>query len=376
VEALERALSPEGKASRRRPSLEPTRRSQAEHGTASQGASTEHTQHSVQQPKNVVQSSDKTLEQATVPKAPVVWKPPGPKPAEGGGNAKLILAAIAGVLLLGGGAAVAYVMFGGSHDPSATSSEQVASSSKQERPTSNKKPVVDGDSEKPVVPPRFVADDKAKLVAINGKKYPERIIFRFGSGGEERFLLMQPESGVPFYLAENKATNALFSAFREEAGAGGKTAWKNDGPELPALNVTWDEARRCAEWVGGQLATPQELDFAAGMSRRESRPGPAKPPGAEIAIKTARPKPVNRVHDDVSPQGVRDLGGNGREWTRTKITANSEEYAILRGRMYTLSTPLTYDELARQQNDRDAQTQRPAVPSPQTGFRVAVEIKP
>ncbi len=214
----------------------------------------------------------------------------------------------------------------------------------------------------------------SKLATINGKKYPERIDFPFGQGGKATFILLQPDADnlAPFYVEDNKATNALFDAFRSEMKVR-DSVWKNEGPELPVLGVTLKEAEQCCRWAGGRLPSPLELDYAAGFSHRDGRSGPAR--GPRTAVKLTHPRPVSEDTDDISPLGVRNLGGNGREWTSGRLSVGGEEFAILRGRMYTLSTPLTYEELARERDSLNAQTQRPIVASPQTGFRIVVDLK-
>jgi serine/threonine protein kinase len=373
VEALERALRPDGRASRRRPTPEPARGRQA-----AQESSTERTQRPLEKPVKALDSNDKTYAQGTLPKPPaVVWKPPGPKQPEGG-TAKIILVVLVGVLLLAGGAVVAYMVWPRPNGSTSVASTEMPTAPRTEPPPRTTKPVVTNhanDVPPPIVPPRFVAGDLKDVFSYGGQRYPKRIVFRKDQPGEAAFLLLQPENGPPFYLAENKASNALFKAFREEGG-GGPTAWTDDAPDLPALNVTRAEAEACAKWLGGTLPASDQLDFAAGLTHRDGRAGPAE--GKEAAVKLNRPLPVNRNDRlDISPLGIRDLGGNGREWTSDELLAkNGEKLAVLRGRMYTLSTPLTYAQLDRERGDPSfTQVQRPNVASPQTGFRVVIPIK-
>jgi formylglycine-generating enzyme required for sulfatase activity len=197
------------------------------------------------------------------------------------------------------------------------------------------------------------------------------------------FSLLRPPDGPPFYIAVNKATNGLFKVFLQEKG-GDMKEWDGD-PNLPALNMTRAQAEACAEWVSGTLPTPEQLDFAAGYDdhpagqegpaagrngiaiglREPSMPG-TSPPG---------PLPVTRPHEDVSPRGIRDLSGNGREWTNKDLRGEKEVFAVLRGRMYTLSKPLTYEQMKRERDPNYTQTQRPEVASPQTGFRIVIPVK-
>jgi serine/threonine protein kinase len=382
VEALESAVLPDPRRSRRRHTPEVKR------AVADKNSTTEHTQRPPEAPRKNIASTDKTIEeQEAATKTPLVWTPSRPEP-DRGGAAKTILFLIVGVLLIGGGATLAFMFWPKPSGGSATQENTVANTEQATRnnnvtqantehappPTTRNHVVTNTDTDQPVVPVRFVAGS-SKTVPIGGKKYPERIIYRSGSAGKVQFLLLQPDTdGLrPYYVEEDKATNALFKEFRTESHSGNST-WKDDEPGLPALGMTLAEAEQCAKWLGGRLPTPEELDFAAGFSHRDGRAGPAR--GPRVAVKLTRPMPVGVDTDDISPLGIRNLSGNGREWTSAKVTAGDEQFAVLRGWMYTLSTPLTYAELARQRDPLNAQTQRPTVASPQTGFRVVMDVKP
>jgi hypothetical protein len=280
------------------------------------------------------------------------------------------LIAIVGVVLLGGAAVAAYVLFGGKSGTmtsQSTESQPPPTTHERPPPTSSKKM----EKPEPIVPAGFVAVG-SDTQTIGDKLYANRIGYHKGQDGETAFLLLTPPDGAPFFLAEDKITNAAFAAFRRE-NRGGETKWKDDGPALPAMNMTLAEAEACAKWMHGELPTPEQLDYAAGLTKQDGRTGPYKPPGNGVGVKVSHPLPMTRAHDDVSPLGIRDLSGNGREWTRATLQVGDETFAILRGWMYTLSSPLTYAMLEEQR--RIPQTQRPTVASTYTGFRVAVEVK-
>jgi formylglycine-generating enzyme required for sulfatase activity len=219
-----------------------------------------------------------------------------------------------------------------------------------------------------VLPAGFVPADGAKPEG-DGTLYFRRIVRRLG-GQEVVFVLVRPHGGTPFYLMENKVSNDLFRAFTEAekdaAGpqwqkgglAGGKNVVPLNG-QHPVFRVTRAEAERCAKWLGGRLPDPAELEQA--MAGPTGRPA--------IGRWNLGPRPVNDPeNEDVSRAGVRDLSGNGREWTRGVLRAGGEEVAILGGRSYAAPGP------AAEPRSEAKVTQYPDHRSPFTTFRVLIEL--
>jgi hypothetical protein len=77
---------------------------------------------------------------------------------------------------------------------------------------------------------------------------------------------------------------------------------------------------------------------------------------------------------DVSWAKVRDLRGNGREWTRDSLKVKDEDLAVLRGQRYTAATALDYSALKEQLEKKMTPRQDPTYASPYTSFRVVVEV--
>jgi hypothetical protein len=221
-----------------------------------------------------------------------------------------------------------------------------------------------------------------------GTPYYPRLVRRAG-GQDVVLILIRPEGDKdpPYYLMENKVWNGVFREFaRQHPDAVRKSAWEKGGragredvgsrqDDLPALRVTREEAQRCAAWLGGRLPTARQLDQAAGPGQRDGRPGPSRGPRVAVGRRGAGPRVVTDPdNDDVSPFGIRDLAGNGREWTRDVLKAGGEELALLRGRSYTAARPLHYADLDDQQKRPELRpTQYPDHASPYTGFRVVLE---
>ena len=97
--------------------------------------------------------------------------------------------------------------------------------------------------------------------------------------------------------------------------------------QLPIAGVTWDDARRYCEAVGKRLPTEAEWELAARGTQRRKYPWGSEPPqctGVIFARELDRAcslgspgdaAPVGTAAQDVTPEGVFDLGGNVSEWT-------------------------------------------------------------
>jgi formylglycine-generating enzyme required for sulfatase activity len=89
---------------------------------------------------------------------------------------------------------------------------------------------------------------------------------------------------------------------------------KSSDMSLPALGVTWGEAKSYATWAGRELPTEAQWEKAAR--------GPENFPHAWGFTRPLwhRPRsigqidPVGSFHTDMSPYGIMDLAGNAREW--------------------------------------------------------------
>jgi hypothetical protein len=234
----------------------------------------------------------------------------------------------------------------------------------------------------------------ARIERVDGKLFYNRIVLN-RHGLKVPFILVpprQPDDPPAFYIMENKVSNDQFARWADKELDPKKTEWRLGGRKngmnqtpplgsLPVLRVTVDEAHGFADWLGGALPTCRQWDQAAGYRQREGRQGPFK--GPQVAINRVQdgPTPVGAMKDDESPLGVRDMAGNGREWTRNlaghqgkavvPFPALSDDLVILRGRMYTLPRPLHYSDLDYEQETPQTQYYRRA--SPYTSFRVVLE---
>lgn len=100
-------------------------------------------------------------------------------------------------------------------------------------------------------------------------------------------------------------------------------------PSRPVVNVSWEDARRYAEWIpGGRLLTSDEWEFAArGVNRRKYPWGDDRPDAARANYDQTgigAPSPVGLFPWGTTPEGLVDMGGNVWEWTSTDYQGGKE----------------------------------------------------
>ena len=241
------------------------------------------------------------------------------------------------------------------------------------------------------VPAGFAPAKDATVQSVIGRRLYSRIERRVAPGITVTFQLVPQDRKLPyyvFYIQETKVSRAVFSEFMKVAGPDVspetreqfKRTGKTLGPTLPMSMLTIREAHSCAQWLGGQLPTTMQWDVAAGEGRKGWL-GPLLPtwsPGTpgQVAVGGDKPLPCGVATHDVSPHGVRDMAGNGREYTRD-VTSQSTGQEVdvmtaqeadveLRGAGFRAATPYHFDS-PRQMHPVDE-------PTDDIGFRVVVEI--
>lgn len=114
---------------------------------------------------------------------------------------------------------------------------------------------------------------------------------------------------------------------------GATYAVANGWSDRPIAGVSWREALRYCEDHGGALPTEAQWELAArGVGRRAFPWGDRPPRDCDGVIFAREPNhrcaanhdaqsaPVGTAPDDVTPEGVHDLGGNVSEWTLDAAT--------------------------------------------------------
>jgi serine/threonine protein kinase len=235
-----------------------------------------------------------------------------------------------------------------------------------------------------------------QAVSTSGEKthgwfFADRIA-RTIDGEQVGFICIRKRPGTDdpptFYLMEDKVWVGLYRAFVKDDVK--DRTWEtlanqHNNERFPVYGVPVDEAHRFAVWLGGKLPTRAQWDKAAGRFEQgaSEQSGPFEGPWGpgDIAIDRDDPMAVGAARKDRSRFGVRDMAGNGREWTR-EVTGNlqvpltnPDRFArvYLRGRGYQDPEPLRFEQL------KDHERSARYVPDPKEtmdiSFRVVVEIE-
>lgn len=261
-------------------------------------------------------------------------------------------------------------------------------------------------SEVDYVPAGCVKAEGAYVVTIEGKKYYSRIDSILPDKTPVRFILIPRLRGSDpdtFYMMENKVWAGLFKKFAaakpefvksSEWTKGPKAEGKDMGIEnerLPVFNVGVEAAHYFARWLGGYLPSTHQWDKAAGLYEENPGQGPFLEPwdekdNTQIAIQRGKegPMEIGTASKDVSPFGVRDMAGNGREWTRNlSLDAQNRQVPIsnpgrddfvwLRGHEYYHDQPLLFKDLEAIRAGKIVNAEYKSV-SPYTSFRVVLEL--
>lgn len=235
----------------------------------------------------------------------------------------------------------------------------------------------------------------------------------------------EDEGGAPPTLAQriqrfrregldHEVTLAPFSLDRTEvtvgayhrcvaAGACGAPAFlagdlRFDRPELPVVQVSWDDAVAFCGWVGGRLPTEAEWEYAArGVAGREFPWGSFYNPrlsnhgtflGELLGDATDATDgfeglaPVGAFPDGATPQGVLDLAGNAAEWVWDLFGVDEQGFGYKKRREQNPRGPLFGDRhvirggsyrTAAHEVRGAARTLREAPRTADVGFRCAYD---
>jgi formylglycine-generating enzyme required for sulfatase activity len=111
-----------------------------------------------------------------------------------------------------------------------------------------------------------------------------------------------------FWIGKYEVSNA---EYRKAMGAHAP----EEGGDLPATNVTWNEAQALCASMGHRLPTEAEWEYAARGSEGRKYPWGNEPPSDKLAVFGGRKVAVVKSYSDVgSPYGTVHQAGNAWEW--------------------------------------------------------------
>jgi len=134
-----------------------------------------------------------------------------------------------------------------------------------------------------------------------------------------------------FWLDRYEVTFEEFMEFTAETGFEAQGNWRQfyslDNAGTPVFNITLDDAKDYAKWVGKRLPTQEEWEKAASWDEaaQKQRRFPWGDEWKDSASNTAettygKPVDIGEYEGDVSFYGVNDMLGNVYEWTDSFYT--------------------------------------------------------
>ena len=124
----------------------------------------------------------------------------------------------------------------------------------------------------------------------------------------------------PFYVDVYPVTNRKYAEFLKDTGRAAPKYWglpQYVGPDQPVIGVTWSDAAAYAAWMGKQLPSEAQWEFAArGRENRKYPWGNTDPDAnrANYGDHLSIPSLVFMHDEGRTPEGVCDLAGNVYEW--------------------------------------------------------------
>jgi len=170
--------------------------------------------------------------------------------------------------------------------------------------------------------------DALKTLAGKGVKAPEGMVLvppgEFALGANDGNANEKPERKAAlsaFWIDSTEVTNAQFAKFIQATGYRPTGGWKAEAgrEQLPAVNVSWNDAAAYAKWAGKRLPTEAEWEKAA-----RGTDGRVYPWGNEVAAEQANlagladgfaeAAPAGTFKAGAGVWGALDMAGNVWEW--------------------------------------------------------------
>jgi hypothetical protein len=260
----------------------------------------------------------------------------------------------------------------------------------------------------PSLPAPWVPETDARIEEFSGQRYATRIACVLPDEQHTHivFRLLRPTNDLPpFYIMETKISNRMFRVYAEARNLK-DTAWRSgairpdrdtgidEHLDWPVFRVPLIDAHGFAVWLGGELPTAQQWDWAAGRHLDPNLKGPFEVDEqlGKLALRDTGPQPVGTVRRDHCPfSGCKDLASNGLEWTSSlcgppgadNLPDESKSVSFpppdtatisLRGASYRAERPMSFLGLLN-----GVETSNPVQDpgyAPYTSFRVVLPVPP
>jgi len=183
-----------------------------------------------------------------------------------------------------------------------------------------------------ITPPTTPVQPQSPPEPPPGMAYVAGGEFRAGrDNGEADEKPAHPVTVAPFFIDLTEVTNEQYQKFVEATGRPAPPVWQGnhfpvDANKVPVTDVTWEDAKAYAAWVGDgkRLPTEYEWEFAA-----RGTDGRIYPWGSEWAAGLSNSKSddkekqrlieVGQFPKGSSPFGLLDMSGNAWEWTASEF---------------------------------------------------------
>jgi serine/threonine-protein kinase len=125
----------------------------------------------------------------------------------------------------------------------------------------------------------------------------------------------------PFFIDKHPVTVEQYSEFIKATGRPEPKYWRDpefNGPRQPVSGVSFDDAFAYAAWVGKQLPTEKQWEYAARGKENRKYPWGSLEPDTSLCNYgdyLGMPSIVTMHEGGATPEGVFDMAGNVYEWT-------------------------------------------------------------
>ena len=176
-------------------------------------------------------------------------------------------------------------------------------------------------------------------MVLNEKGYLEKKI-----GNDQSTMILIQDSDNNFWIDKYEVTCQQYSLCVHNGKCDRVTQVSaDDDPNLPIVNVNWNQASAYCEWAGKHLATDYEWILAAGIDFNIQYPWGNELPDEKRAntnLFFERRMEPGMYPPGMSPYGLMDMMGNVWEWTESKESNDSGPEQKIRGGSWRTSNNL------------------------------------